>query len=827
MNISLSAYTSLETLLLFQSLRIHGVEGSVFGKISDLLKKNRYVRSAKEYDEARLSPDALRDLYQTLVEDEGAINADEGHTSDIGVTNGDHPNSRKRKVPIPSLPSAVDAAQNPDLIPKLVEKLYYRYRSSIAEEVGREERKWSTLKQEVEEIESGKWDHKLKIEATNGLPSKPKAEASSSATKPSAARERPNALKLHSPVASSAPPYIRPLQSSNGSQPVQYNGRAAGNLDISPHTKASSSPAPAQAAQSRPTSQNIAPAGSPPVARTPVSQYSPPVTHQSPYVTPVPPSGISQNTRTQLANAPGLSAQTPPHSAQSLHNLQPSSYSGEGQRPFSPSPSRYIYPLPSQHAGPQGSAGHSAGGPSSVTQPPGTQRTPQYHPPAYPSQPSTQQRQPPGSKGGVMLPPFQVTPQTPLQQQQRQDTTASPLPPRQTLPRTPSTVPSRLPTQTVDYTEVIRILGSKTWRPNAARPSPLTAVNTPSSETKWKKDLPTVATLRSPSVSPINDLAPPPAFPVPGSRPRGRPRKVKPKAVETTVEDDSRSIRSTRRRGRRPRGASVTSSAVESSVRGRTRSQSAVSHVDAMSVDESHIGHAVKHEPSTPGMLEDVMPGIESAASGLVRRNRNVATSAKSTKRKREAQEESEAAESEEPGSPGSRQIVAPRYFHKMSQPLLNDITSHKYASLFSAPVKEKDAAGYKDMIKRPQDLKSIRTAINVGSKVVAAAAASMDTPSVGSPGGGGGNVLLPVSAEVMPPKAIVNSAQLERELMRMFANAVMFNTGEDGVVQDARDMFEATQQAVSNWRSAERTRDGEEVGAEDEGAGPSKRRKQ
>ena len=31
-------------------------------------------------------------------------------------------------------------------------------------------------------------------------------------------------------------------------------------------------------------------------------------------------------------------------------------------------------------------------------------------------------------------------------------------------------------------------------------------------------------------------------------------------------------------------------------------------------------------------------------------------------------------------------------------------------------------------------------------------------------------------SADVQPPKAIVNSAQLEKELCRMFANAVMFN---------------------------------------------------
>lgn len=53
-----------------------------------------------------------------------------------------------------------------------------------------------------------------------------------------------------------------------------------------------------------------------------------------------------------------------------------------------------------------------------------------------------------------------------------------------------------------------------------------------------------------------------------------------------------------------------------------------------------------------------------------------------------------------------------------------------------------------------------------------------------GGGGGGGGNnagskggsIWLPRTSDVVPPKAIVNSAQLEKEVCRMFANAVMFN---------------------------------------------------
>jgi hypothetical protein len=132
----------------------------------------------------------------------------------------------------------------------------------------------------------------------------------------------------------------------------------------------------------------------------------------------------------------------------------------------------------------------------------------------------------------------------------------------------------------------------------------------------------------------------------------------------------------------------------------------------------------------------------------------------------------------------------------------MNDINSHKHASTFNTAVRAKDAEGYYDIIKRPTDLTSIKKAIATGSKQVTAAAS--DTPA-GSPGGAGGVVELPITQDNVPPKSIVNAAQLEKELMRMFVNAVMFNPGEEGVVQDARDMFETVQGLVSTWRDVER----------------------
>lgn len=109
-------------------------------------------------------------------------------------------------------------------------------------------------------------------------------------------------------------------------------------------------------------------------------------------------------------------------------------------------------------------------------------------------------------------------------------------------------------------------------------------------------------------------------------------------------------------------------------------------------------------------------------------------------------------------------------------------------------------------MIRRPQNLKSIRSAIVAGGRAVnAATAESTAVAPTSSPRDAGGNVLLPVSEDLIPPKGIVNSAQLEKEVMRMLTNAVMFNPGESDVVRDTREMFDEVQQQIANFRSVER----------------------
>lgn len=180
---------------------------------------------------------------------------------------------------------------------------------------------------------------------------------------------------------------------------------------------------------------------------------------------------------------------------------------------------------------------------------------------------------------------------------------------------------------------------------------------------------------------------------------------------------------------------------------------------------------------------------------------------------------------------------------------------THRHASLFAKPLTEREAPGYKDLIYRPQDLKSIKTAVGKGSRAanaaieeITAAEDEPGTPNKSATTSTGGMVQLKKLEDLAPPKGIVNSSQLETEIMRVFANAVMFNplpanerglgprfkmqrvdgrdasvhrqaregdeegakgysyveVEEGGIIADTRAMFEDVEKVVDEWRSAE-----------------------
>lgn len=238
--------------------------------------------------------------------------------------------------------------------------------------------------------------------------------------------------------------------------------------------------------------------------------------------------------------------------------------------------------------------------------------------------------------------------------------------------------------------------------------------------------------------------------------------------------------------------------------------------------NESLTGRKVKPEPSTPMDITETVEGTPGSSGQPPTRRFAIAAS---NKRKRDLRGTSEVSDATEiqhrpdPSAPKDK-VLAVRNFSRVAMPIIeNDIMSHKHASLFSMPVRDKDAPGYSDLIRRPQDMKTIKTAITAGTRAVNAATAADE--SLSSSGSRDAiNIELPVSEDLVPPKGIVNSAQLEREIMRMFANAVMFNPGEGDVVADAREMFESAAVSMANFRAAERTSGGEGEGIVDEQVG-------
>lgn len=295
-------------------------------------------------------------------------------------------------------------------------------------------------------------------------------------------------------------------------------------------------------------------------------------------------------------------------------------------------------------------------------------------------------------------------------------------------------------------------------------------------------------------------------------------------AVEEPQAEPASKTRTGRRRANVRGGSphSVVSSAADESLRSHSVGLAAAgSNMAPDDQPESRTG--VKAEPSTPGnLLEETEPvNTTSGASNagpMTRKRRGTVNSQPQPSAKRKRQESPGAQrEDREPAVPAQRKtntVVATRNFAKMSSAIMNDINSHKHAAYFATAVREKTAPGYNDIVLRPQNLKSIRTAITAGTKAVAAATSALDSPAeaLSSRAVEGSNTIeLERTPDLEPPKAIVNGAQLEKELMRMLANAYMFNPGEDGMALSTREFFHDIEEKISDWRGTERMMEDDE----------------
>ncbi|KAF2016844.1 hypothetical protein BU24DRAFT_419899 [Aaosphaeria arxii CBS 175.79] len=905
MNTSLSAYTHLESLLLFQSLHAYGVNPQIFSRISDLLKNNPSITADNRFQAGRLSPDALRNFYLQILKDEiRSERLHDGSPEPDGPNGTGHSkNSRKRKAPSPTLPTVQEAAQHAHLIPKLVNKLYARYRTAITQEIREEEDRYERLQRELQSIERGERDADL-VERANG---KPSASRSPSIPKkspvlvqkqiPSSPRPQlavQDTSRVATPSNAHVPDGHQPPQTDRNG-PSQASRAPSRVKQLEPSTPSGTTPGPIALPS---PSQNRTPQPPQPSSSLPhdaaVQTTQPHHQHRSPYPPQAHPAQgktPTDGSQTPVQSHPSRAQQGHPIPSPVGAQFQPpqpnQQFPGNAVPPFAPAPAHGQPPHFSQNQqrapGPYPPVPESAG----LHTPQQQRNLHPYsgHPPYPPPGPHPGQGPPP--HGGFMLPPFQVSPQDPARVQQQpiaQYPQVSTPVARQTpsnkggpYPPGPPLQPALHPARGAFATPTtVRTPGSSNSTPRSAK-------------TVWKAGAkpPNATPLARPEPSPIDDIAPL-ELPNDASTKVKTPRKSRaktrgkekekekekevekePEVEETGASDhapepkaepeaeqepdqepeqeteqepepepepepETRSGRSLRKgASRRARPGSIASSRAGGSLRERSRSQSVISHTETVAAEnDSQTGPRVKTERGTS--MDVVEESAAETPTQMTTRGRGRTMQSTQTRtRKRNAREASLPESEDQPGSPVvlpdlPKTVVAPRHFSRMCVPIMNDIGSHKYASLFSTAVKAKDAEGYYDIIKRPTDLKTIQKAIAAGAKAVAAAAT--DTPT-GSPGGGGGIVELPLTPDVMPPKAIVNSAQLEKELMRMFVNAVMFNAGEEGVVEDARQMFEDCQHSVSNWRRAERSSGRLEVdetpGPEDEVAPTaSKRRK-
>lgn len=88
--------------------------------------------------------------------------------------------------------------------------------------------------------------------------------------------------------------------------------------------------------------------------------------------------------------------------------------------------------------------------------------------------------------------------------------------------------------------------------------------------------------------------------------------------------------------------------------------------------------------------------------------------------------------------------------------------------------------------------------AIIAGTRAVAAVTSTIESLSATS---GSATVGPDRTVELIPLKATVNGAHLEKEVYLMFANVVTFSPGEDGLVADTRHSIRRKAISEMSWR--------------------------
>ena len=832
---SLDTHSSLVSLVLFQSLAIHGTTGESFDQISTSLRQNSLFRQEPDQHDNSLDAEALKDFYIRLIKEAAKARLERDRERETSPS--------KRKVASPKVPNIEEASKYNALVPDLIPSLYARYRDLIIQDIKEEERKYDSL---VQEIQSLRDSAKVNIQAeaaselseTHGVSSKvngdlrPPEQKASPLRSPKESRgtEQDGVFSAERKAEAPSAKAKTKSRSANTSISSIINHEPPDDGPSRPTFSDAAGHASSQSPRKDPTplrnSPSVAAPGAP-SAPAPSSNHHPP-----PPIQPYHPMSPYAHSDPRHGPSPTSTSQNPPRilpPPKGMHSFPPTNPWGtptdpsfqSRQHPPTNTPMHHLPNHNFTHEQPSTNQRQLHGGQYQSPMPQ-TWRGPPQSPAGLPRPPHFYQYQDSHAyphatpkQGGFVLPPFSVTPQ-PSVPSQRSPVSSRPSPGVQRSPPAQAQnahepAPNRLP-QT-DETPKIHTpghpsSGTPLSAPHTARLTRPGVTISPGSLTNWKMG----------------------QTPLP-SRPLEVRRSVSP------ISDHEWSPR--RRSAPQPNGSSLHRKPLSGSV---ARSSSKPTPGQKRTPED-----IITQPVASPSLSSDVEPPASATRGARKKANNSSITlperventvtkdgsslkGSKSAKHKRSDVVEVSPEQVSLPPAQPPNTVIASRNFSRMATPILNIISSHKHASLFANPVRERDAEGYTSIIRRPQDLKSIRAAISAGGRaVVAATANEQPQPSpVGgaSSGGSNGTVALPVTEALIPPKGIVNAAQLEQEVMRMFANAVMFNPGDEGVVRDTREMFETVQQSLSSWRSAETL---EEMGPSEEdllASSGSKRRK-
>ncbi|ORY83282.1 hypothetical protein BCR37DRAFT_379325 [Protomyces lactucae-debilis] len=128
-------------------------------------------------------------------------------------------------------------------------------------------------------------------------------------------------------------------------------------------------------------------------------------------------------------------------------------------------------------------------------------------------------------------------------------------------------------------------------------------------------------------------------------------------------------------------------------------------------------------------------------------------------------------------------ELLAFKKFQSIILPVLTNLSSHKYASLFAQAVSDKDAPNYSKVVHQPTDLKMLKAQIKAGQ--------------------------------------ITNTNGFHIAVLRMLSNAVMYNQEGSEVSKMAKELCEHCESVIAMFRSAEFEPEQEETRT------PKRRRKQ